>query len=46
MPSIYAVIFGFVYLSISVLLKTEEKHINSLQRRIIRTERENVYFIY
>ena len=46
MPSIYAVIFGFGYLSISVGLKNEEKHINILQRKLIRIERENVYFIY
>ena len=46
MPSIYTVVFGFRYLSILVLLKDEEKHINILQRKIIRTERENVYFIY
>ena len=40
MPSIYAIIFGFRYLSISVLLKNEEKHVDILKRKIIRTERE------
>ena len=30
MPSLYTVIFGFGYLSISVLLKREEKNINIL----------------
>ena len=39
MPSIYVVIFGFGYLSIPVLLKNEEKHVDILERKIIRTER-------
>ena len=30
MPGIYTVIFGFGYLSISVLTKNEEKHMNAL----------------
>ena len=38
MPSMYAVSFGFRYLSISVLLKNEEKHVDILERKIIRTE--------
>ena len=42
MPSIYTVIFDFEYLSISVILKNEEKHINILERKIIRTEREKM----
>ena len=46
MPSIYAVIVDFGYLSISVLLKNAEKHVDILLRKIIRTERENGYFIY
>ena len=46
MPSMYAVVFGFGYLSISALLKNEEKHVDILERKIIRTERENAYFIY
>ena len=46
MPSISAVIFGCVYLSISVLLKNEDKHINILERKINRTERKNVCFIH
>ena len=46
MPIIYTVIFGFEYLSICTLLKNEAKHINILQRKNIRTERKNVYFIY
>ena len=45
MPSIYAVIFGFRYLSISVLLRNEEKHVDILLRKIIRTERKK-YFIF
>ena len=45
-PNAYAVIFGFRYLSISVLLKNEEKHVDILERKIIRTERENGYFMY
>ena len=40
MPSIYTVIFDFGYLLIYVLLKSEEKHINILPRKIIRTERK------
>ena len=39
-------IFGFEYLSIFGLMKNEEKHMNILERKIILTERENVYFIY
>ena len=46
MPIICTVIFHFGYLSISALLINEEKHIKILQRKIIHTERENVYFIY
>ena len=37
MLSISTSIFAFRYLSISVLLKNEEKHINVLERKIIRT---------
>ena len=40
MPSIYAVIFGFGYLSISVLLKNEEKHVDILEQKLIPTERQ------
>ena len=46
MLSIYTAIFGFGYLSISVLLKSEEERINILQQKIISTKRENVYFIH
>ena len=46
MHSIYTAIFGFGYLSISVLLKSEEKRINILQQKLIPTTRENVYFIH
>ena len=44
MPSIYAVSFGFEYLSISVLLNNEEKHMNTLERKIIRIKRKNSLF--
>ena len=46
MPSIYAVIFDFGYLSIPVLMKTEEKNVDISERKIIRTEREGGHFIY
>ena len=39
MPSVSTVIFGFGHLSISVLLKNEEKHVDILERKIIRTNR-------
>ena len=45
MSSIYAVIFGFGYLSISVLLKNEEAR-GCFIGKIIRTERGNEYFMY
>ena len=44
MPSIYAVIFGFGYLSISVLLENEAKHVDILERKIIRTERKKIVY--
>ena len=44
--SIYTVIFGFESLSVSILLKNEEKHVDILERKIICTEREKVRFIY
>ena len=40
MPSIYSVTFGFGYLSVSVLLKNEEEHMDILERKIIRVERK------
>ena len=46
MPSVYTVIVDFGCLSIFVALKNEARHINILQRKLIRIERENVYFIY
>ena len=45
-PSIYDVVFGFGYTSISVSMKNKEKYVDILQRKIIHTERENVHFIY
>ena len=46
MPSIYAVIFGFEYLSISVCMKNEEKHVNILERKIIRTTRKKIVYFH
>ena len=43
MPSISTSIFAFRYLSISVLLKNQEKQINILEHKIIRTETKNYY---
>ena len=37
---VYTAIFGLGYLSTSVLLKNEEKHIDILERKTIRTKRE------
>ena len=40
MPSICIVILTFGYLSIFVLLKNEEKHMNVLEGKIIRAKRK------
>ena len=43
MSSLYNVILR---LGTSISLKNEEKHINILERKIIRSGREDVYFTY
>ena len=42
MPSIYAVIFGFGYLSISVLLENEEKHTRIFYNEKLFVQREKM----
>ena len=46
MPIVYIItfIFGLGSLSISVSMKNQEKHMKILERKIIRTERENEQF--
>ena len=46
MPRISTVILDLEHHSASVLLENEEEHINILERKIIPTEREDMYFTH